>query len=201
MMSLGEENLDVSSTTFLRPIALADAADLFAVVDANRAHLRQWLPWLDKNQNAADTESFIASVIEKRQAGSGAVWAVIELQAMCGVVGFNEIDSANRSAVIGYWLAEPHQGRGIMTESVARLVRHGFGDLNLNRISINAAVENHRSRAIPGRLGFREEGMERQAEWLYDHFVDHVIYGQLRSEWAALTSPAPNHQSVRTINE
>jgi ribosomal-protein-serine acetyltransferase len=186
MMSLGEENLDVSSTIFLRPIALADASDLFAVVDANRTHLRAWLPWLDKNQSAADTESFIASVIEKRQAGTGAIWVIIESQAICGVVGFNEIDSANRSAVIGYWLAKTHQGRGIMTASVARLVRLGFEDLNLNRISINAAVDNHRSRAIPGRLGFREEGTERQAEWLYDHFVNHVIYGLLKPEWEQL---------------
>ena len=200
-MSLGEENLDVNPTTYLRPIALEDAADLFAVVDANRAHLRQWLPWLDKNQRAADTESFIASVIGNRQSSSGAVWVIIESAAICGVVGFNWIDSANRSAGIGYWLDQSRQGRGIMTASVARLVRHGFEDLNLNRISINAAVENHRSRAIPERLGFHDEGTLRQAEWLYDHFVDHVIYAQLKSEWDALTSPAPNHQSVRTINE
>ena len=164
-MSLGEENLDVNPTTYLRPIALEDAADLFAVVDANRAHLRQWLPWLDKNQRAADTESFIASVIGNRQSSSGAVWVIIESAAICGVVGFNWIDSANRSAGIGYWLDQSRQGRGIMTASVARLVRHGFEDLNLNRISINAAVENHRSRAIPERLGFHDEGTLRQAEW------------------------------------
>ncbi|NIM51091.1 MAG: GNAT family N-acetyltransferase, partial [Gemmatimonadales bacterium] len=23
----------------------------------------------------------------------------------------------------------------------------------------------------------------RQAEWLYDHFVDHVVYAMLASEW------------------
>jgi len=185
-MSLGEENLDVNPTTFLRPIALEDAADLFAVVDANRSHLRQWLPWLDKNQSAADTESFIASVIKNRQSGGGAVWIIVESQAVCGVVGYNCINASNRSAEIGYWLAECHQRRGIMATSVARLVRHGFEDLNLNRISIIAAVENRRSRAIPERLGFRVEGTLREAEWLYDQFVDHVIYGQLRSEWDAL---------------
>ena len=200
-MSLDENILDVGPKTFLRPIALEDAADLFAVADASRSHLRQWLPWLDKNQNAADTESFIASVIEKRQSGGGAVWAIVESNAICGVLGFNWIDSANRSAGIGYWLAQSHQGRGIMTASVARLVRHGFEALNLNRISITAAVENHRSRAIPKRLGFHAEGTLRQAEWLYDHFVDHVIYAQLKLDWDAITSPAPNHQSVRIAGE
>lgn len=32
-------------------------------------------------------------------------------------------------------------------------------------------------------MGFKEEGRLRQVEWLYDHFVDHVIYGLLADEW------------------
>src|SRR3712207_6857835 len=51
-----------------------------------------------------------------------------------------------------------------------------------NRVSIACATENKKSCAIPERLGFRREGVQRQAEWLYDHFVDHVIYAALRSE-------------------
>jgi ribosomal-protein-serine acetyltransferase len=65
------------------------------------------------------------------------------------------------------------------------LVEHAFGELGLNRVSIACAVENKKSCAIPERLGFRREGVKRQAEWLYDHFVDHVVYGALASEWQA----------------
>jgi ribosomal-protein-serine acetyltransferase len=43
-------------------------------------------------------------------------------------------------------------------------------------------VENVKSRAIPERLGFRAEGTVRQAEWLYDRFVDHVVYGLLAGD-------------------
>src|SRR3712207_8983550 len=50
-----------------------------------------------------------------------------------------------------------------------------FLELGLNRVSIACATENKKSCAIPERLGFRREGVQRQAEWLYDHFVDHVI--------------------------
>ena len=72
-----------------------------------------------------------------------------------------------------------------MTSCVFRLVEHAFADLKLNRVTIPAAVENLRSRAVPKRLRFREEGVLRQAEWLYDHYVDHVLYALNRDEWQA----------------
>jgi ribosomal-protein-serine acetyltransferase len=55
--------------------------------------------------------------------------------------------------------------------------------LKLNRVEINCGVENKKSRKIPEKLGFREEGVIRQAKWLHDHFYDLVIYGMLADEW------------------
>ena len=55
--------------------------------------------------------------------------------------------------------------------------------MGLNRIEIRCATQNVRSRAIPERLGFKEEGLIRDAEWLYDHYVDHIVYGMLESDW------------------
>ena len=43
---------------------------------------------------------------------------------------------------------------------------------------------------LPERFGFKEEGIIRDAEWLYDHYVDHVVYGLLRHEFLQL-----NHHS------
>ena len=42
---------------------------------------------------------------------------------------------------------------------------------------------NKRSCAIPQRLGFSQEGILRQSEWLYDHFVDMAVYGMLAQDW------------------
>lgn len=58
-----------------------------------------------------------------------------------------------------------------------------FSHLKLNKVEIRAAIENKKSRSIPERLGFVNEGSIRQAEWLYDHFVDQIVYGILAIEW------------------
>ena len=69
-----------------------------------------------------------------------------------------------------------------MTRGCRALIAHGFTELDLHRVEIRCAVDNLKSRAIPERLGFRREGQLREVEWLYDHFVDHVVYGLLAGE-------------------
>ncbi|HUE17536.1 MAG TPA: GNAT family N-acetyltransferase [Planctomycetaceae bacterium] len=180
--------LYVNPATVLRPVSVDDAANLFALVDANRDYLRAWLPWLDATLCEADTRTFITAAIERERVGGGSVMLVQHDSAICGVAAFNRIEPLNQVCEIGYWLAERYQGRGVMTGSVSRLVRHAFEDLRLNRITISIAVENHRSRAIPERLGFKAEGMLRESEWLYDHFVDQVLYALIRSDWNGSTA-------------
>ena len=62
--------------------------------------------------------------------------------------------------------------------------------MKLNKIEIRVATENVKSRALPERFGFKEEGVIRDAEWLYDRYVDHVVYGLLRYDFLQL-----NHHS------
>ncbi len=70
-----------------------------------------------------------------------------------------------------------------MTAACRALVDHTLGKLGLNRVTIACATENKKSCAIPKRLGFRREGVVRQAEWLYDRLVDRVVYAALASKW------------------
>ena len=70
-----------------------------------------------------------------------------------------------------------------MTRACSALGTHAFDALGLSRVEIRCATENEKSRAIPERLGFTQEGTLRQAEWLHDHFVDLTVYGMLAGEW------------------
>lgn len=169
----------------LRLVSTSDAHELFRLVDRHRAHLRNWLPWVDATRSAADTEVFLKAAAKQVTDQQGFQAAIVCDGAIAGLVGFHAVSWTNRSTSIGYWLAATHEGRGLMTRSCAALVQHAFMEWDLNRIEIRCATGNARSRAIPERLGFHLEGRVREAEWLYDHFVDHAVYGLLRSDWAA----------------
>jgi ribosomal-protein-serine acetyltransferase len=162
-----------------------DADALFAVVDANRAYLRRWMPWLDGNQSPADTLTFIQSTRKLAADNLGFSVAIRVEDEIVGSAGYHTFNWPNRSSIMGYWLAESHQRSGIMTRTCRALIDFAFAALNVNRVAIACAVENTRSRAIPARLGFHLEGTARDAEWLYTHYVDHAIYSLLQREWQA----------------
>jgi len=173
----------------LRPLRLRDARPLFALVEANRERLRRWLPWPDANRSVLDSRAYILRVRALARLGAGHAFGLWWKGELVGVAGFVWIDTAHRSAAIGYWLAEAAEGRGLMTAAVSALLHHGFRDLGLNRIEIRAGVRNRRSRAIPERLGFRREGVLHQSERLADRFVDHVVYGLLAVAWRKRWAP------------
>lgn len=173
----------VDERTVLRPISDSDVQPLFDAVDRNRAHLRRFLPWLDSTRGAVDIDAFRARTLAQERDGAGLTRVIEHAAAISGIVGFNHIDLFNRRAELGYWIDRTLEGRGICRQSCSLLIRYAFEELDLNRISIAAAVDNRRSRALAERLGFTHEGVRREAEWLYDHFVDHAMYGLLRREW------------------
>lgn len=72
---------------------------------------------------------------------------------------------------------------GIVTAACRVVIDEGFHNFGLHRIEIRCAVENRRSAAVPRRLGFVEEGVLREAEWLYDHWVDLRVFSMLAHDW------------------
>jgi ribosomal-protein-serine acetyltransferase len=174
----------IDDTLRLRTLCDDDAEALFRVVDGNRVHLREWLPWLDDNTTAKDSLAFIQATVKQEAANQGFTCAVEFRGRIVGVAGYHPIRWANKSVEIGYWLAREAVGHGIMTKCCRVLISHAFVGYGLNRVQIPAAVGNRRSRAIPERLGFMLEGVIRDAEWLYDHFVDHAMYSILKRDWS-----------------
>lgn len=102
----------ITESLRLRPLCLSDAEELFALTDANRAYLRQWLPWLDAVQSAADTRAFVQSVLRQMAEEQGFGAAICHQGKIAGVIGYNSLDSANRIGTIGYWLGKPTKARG-----------------------------------------------------------------------------------------
>ena len=159
------------------------AVELFELTDTNREYLRAWLPWLDSNKYLQNTIDFIKFSRKQYSENVSLNLAVRHRGKLCGLIGFHRFDWLNHSTSIGYWLGESCQGKGLITRSCRVLLDYAFNHMGLNRIEIRCAPGNSKSRAVPERLGFTNEGVFRQAEWLYDHYVDHVVYGMLRAQW------------------
>ena len=175
--------LQVDDRTRLRPLELTDAGMLFTMVDANRTYLRRWMSWVDGTLSDQDTLAFIERSLGERDSGVAFEFVIERETEPCGVIGLNRIDNQNRIGSLGYWLREDRQGLGLVTASCRVLIRLGFDELHLNRITLAAAIDNQRSRAVAERLGFVLEGRLREAEWINDHFVDHALYSLLKREW------------------
>jgi len=179
----GSFHIDVGDGLHIRLLEEKDARALFELIDTNRLKLRDWLPWVDKTKTLSDSVTFIRSALEQHKSCTGVHAGMWKDERLIGVVAFVNIDINNSRAMIGYWLAEPYRGKGYMTKAVAAMVEVAFNKLLLNKVDIYCGVGNHKSKAIPERLGFKPEGILRQHEWVNDRFVDIIPYGMLASEW------------------
>lgn len=167
----------------LRPMSLDHTGMLYALIDRNRARLREWLPWLHPSWNRDDLAAFIKDR-ERDNAERVSLTTVIFADSeMCGSIGLHEINQRDRYTSIGYWIDREYEGRGIMTRACRAIIGEGFRGYGLHRIVIQCATGNERSAAIPRRLGFVEEGVSREAEWLYDHWVDLRVFSMLEQDW------------------
>jgi ribosomal-protein-serine acetyltransferase len=174
---------EVASGLELRQFAMSDAAEVYALANQNRTYLRQWLPWVDRTHSAEDIRDFIAARLEQYEASQGPNAGIWLGGRLVGSVGCHPIDWNNWHCSIGYWIDASHQGKGIMTRSCVSLLEYLFQETGLHRVSIHCGTGNHKSCAIPRRLGFTREGVLRQAEWVNDHWVDLVVWSMLEQEW------------------
>lgn len=167
----------------LRLMQIQHTESMFRLVDNNRAYLREWLPWVDNSLSAESYKEYIRFTLERYANNNGFQAAIFFKGEVVGSIGLHGIDWDNKKSSIGYWLASDYQGNGIMTRSCRAIINYLFNEIKLNRIEIRAAEFNLKSRSIPERLGFVQEGIVRQVEWINDHYVDHVIYGMLAKDW------------------
>jgi len=93
------------------------------------------------------------------------------------------IDVHNRLAHAGLALVPGFRGRGWSVEVLQLLCRYGFAVRGLNRLQLETSAENNAMRRAATRVGFREEGVLRQAAWAVGSFIDVAVLGLLAADW------------------
>lgn len=74
-------------------------------------------------------------------------------------------------------------GKGLVTEAVKEVIKHGFEKMNLNRIYARCFVENIGSQKVLEKVGMKFEGILREQLFIKGAFRDMKIYSILRKEY------------------
>lgn len=122
---------------------------------------------------------------------TGVWWGVCEPgadDALIGACGLNDIKAEHARGELGYWLLPGYWGLGIATECVGAVLEHAFGALGLHRVGADVDANNHASRRLLERLGFRLEGIRRDYERKGGVHIDLMNYARLASD--EVTPPA-----------
>lgn len=159
------------------------AAPLFNLVNNNRQHLSEFLPWVENMQSVEDTRQYLKNCELLQEEGKELSFIILLNNRVAGRIGLHHLNLQNRIGSIGYWLDKSAEGKGIITKSCIKLIDHGFREMLLNRIEIKVSVKNFKSQAIPIKLNFTKEGILRQAEFVNNVFIDLFLYSILKEEW------------------
>lgn len=157
--------------------------ELYELINENRDHLRKWLLWVDKRKSAEDFEPIIPMWITNYANNNGFDAGIRFNGNLVGMIGLHYINWKNKATSIGYFLSEDAQGNGIITKSIKALIIYLFKEMGLHRIEIQCAANNIKSIAIPKNLGFLQEGIKREGQWLYDHYEDIITFSLLEKDW------------------
>jgi ribosomal-protein-alanine N-acetyltransferase len=131
---------------------------------------------------------------EIHAAGTGVWWGICERgadDALIGACGLNDVKAEHRRGELGYWLLPGHWGRGVATECVGAVLEHAFGAMGLHRVGADVDVDNHASRRLLERLGFRLEGVRRDYERKAGVHIDLMNYALLASDEVAPPAVLP----------
>ncbi len=128
----------------------------------------------------------IESILDNYQRGNELRWGITLKDGddtVIGMCGYNYWARRDFRGSVGYDLARAYWGQGIMTEATRAVIKFGFDKMALNRIEADASVENVASIRILEKLGFHQEGIEREQYFEGGEFHDLMLFSLLRRDY------------------
>ena len=138
--------------------------------------LQHWKPYYFDGSRPLRGRCFaIESLPAEGRADSGPI----------GMIAYNRVDPLARSTDIDILIGDPaYRDRGYGTDAVRAFLAYLFDSAGLHRVWLAAFDHNVRAHRAYEKVGFRREGVMRQADWLDGRWVDNVIYGILEHEFS-----------------
>ena len=120
-----------------------------------------------------------------------------ENDELIGGAGLHSINPIDRSATFGIFIGEKSKwSKGYGAEATRLMVGYGFNALNLNRIELDVMSYNPRGVRCYENVGFKKEGVMRQAVFNDGEYHDIIRMAILREEWEDAKRKDPGVEQV-----
>jgi ribosomal-protein-alanine N-acetyltransferase len=150
------------------------------LLDAIRRSRGLHRPWASPPATLPRVRRYLAP---RKDGRSEIHFVLTRADEIAGVVEITEIVRGPfRSAYLGFYALEPHQGRGYMTAGLRAVVRRAFGALRLHRVEANIQPANGASKALVRRVGFRMEGLSPRYLKIGGRWRDHERWALTRED-------------------
>lgn len=179
-----------SDRVALRYPCAADRDAFVALRQSSRAHLEPWEPIPPSGLDLYSPDAFDRE-LETHNTDREQRWLIIEraTNTIAGRIALTNIErGVFQNGRFGYWLGEPFQGKGLMTEALRLAVGHCFAPtesagLGLHRLSANIMPSNTRSRNLLQRAGFTKEGYSKNYLQIQGQWEDHERWALTIENW------------------
>lgn len=129
----------------------------------------------------SDAQQFIQFVLN--QNGQNNYCIEVNQEAAGNISFARGIDVKRHNAELGYWLAEPYWGKGIMTQMLVLAISSYFFHTDVIRIYANVYAGNMSSMRVLEKTGFRKCGIHRNACFKNGKFLDCHYYELLKADF------------------
>ena len=135
------------------------AETLQKAIEETFEDLRPWMPWAREMQTLNETREFLTAAERKFLEGEDFVVLAFLTQTGEFVLssGLHPRNWSVPTFEIGYWCRSSMHGQGFATEAVRALTDLAFQEMAANRLEIRSDTQNHRSRRLAERAGYRLE--------------------------------------------
>lgn len=174
-----DEIITVDDHLVLHSVNECFADQLLALVQANQAWLQTAMDWPQHVHSRDDILKTLQGNYMLHHRGYAKMFMLLVDDVLVGVLSFNQIEPTNKTAYIGYWLAENRLGQGIVSRALEAVMAVYAKAGVVRRFVIKCIVTNEASNRVAQRNGFTLEGRLVQAEYLNGGFHDQHIYGRI----------------------
>ena len=167
----------------LRPFRREDIPALAAI--ALEEEIWRYMP--TRISNAQELEAWVQTATEGYRLGSRYTFMIEDKATgqLAGSTSYGNISEPDKRLEIGWtWLSREYRGSGLNRHCKFLLLRHAFGELQMERVEMKGDALNTRSRRAMLKIGATEEGILRSHTLMHDgRRRDTVYYSILRTEW------------------